>query len=344
MTQPPNSLPLRELPTTSLYFQDSLLGAGFWSDWESCRSGPFSFRFGARLVIVRYATEAEVELARTIRAGGGRVIYLIDDDLQAIVDDPQLPEDYRGRIGAFLSGPWQYLKEHIDEVVVGSDTLSKKMRQVGFDRVTQMDPLWSIPSEKIPSLAGRETPLEIAWLCSRSHAADLDSISAQLTKFLSRHRNVKLTVFFGKNKPKWIRGLRQVENLKPLDWLEYRLWIQSKHYDLALYPLLDNGVNQCRSINKFLEHAVIGAASIISTNAPFASRLRSGDCLFAEPGTWVDCLEMLLAERGQIGDLANQAREHARIISSEARARQIEFWKKRLPVLNIDNSAPGVRV
>lgn len=346
MTQQANNPPYRDLPTTSLYLQDSLGGENLWTAWESCRTGPFSFRFDDRLVLIRYATIEEVELARKIRAEGGRVIYLIDDDLQAIVDESQLPEDYRGRINEFVSGAWQILKELIDEVVVSSESLAEKMRQDGFDAVTQLDPSWTIPPGKIPGPADhdRGAPLEIAWLCSRSHVADLESISVELTEFLSHHRDVKLTVIFGKNQPGWLKSLDQVENLKPLAWHDYRNWIQSRQFDVALYPLENTKVNQCRSINKFLEHAVVGAASIISSNAPFANRLEAGDCLFAEPGEWRDGLEMLLADRSRVWDMANQARRHARILSDEARTRQVGFWKKRLPVIAVDKHAPRVRV
>ncbi len=344
MIQQSNNSPYRDLPTTSLYLQDCLNAEGLSSDWKNCRTGPFSFRFDDRLVIIRYATEAEIELARTIRADGGQVIYLIDDDLEAIVNDLQLPEDYRGRIEEFVSGAWQDLKELTDEVVVSSATLLEKMQHYGFEIVTQLDPLWSIPSESIPGPSNHQAPVEIAWLCSRSHIADIESISAELAEFLSRHRDVRLTVLFGKNKPAWIKGLSQVKNIKPMSWVEYRSWIGSRRFDLALYPLLDTEVNQSRSINKFLEHAVVGAASIISANAPFADRLQPGDCQFVQAGEWSDCLEMFMADRNRILEMADQARRRACIISEEARIQQSEFWKQRLPVIKAGNCTSSVRV
>ncbi|MFK5922818.1 MAG: hypothetical protein QM496_11620 [Verrucomicrobiota bacterium] len=344
MIQQSNNAPYRDLPTTSLYLQDCLNTEGLCSDWENCRAGPFSFRFDDRLLIIRYATDAEVDLARTIRAEGGRVIYLIDDDLGAIVNDLQLPEDYRGRIEGFVSGLWQELKELIDEVVVSSNALLEKMQCYEFEMVTQLDPLWSIPSDTIQRPSNHQSPLKIAWLCSRSHIADLESISAELVDFFSRHQDVRLTVLFGKNRPTWIKRLHQVENINPMSWNEYRSWVGSRQFDLALYPLLDSEVNQSRSINKFLEHAVVGAASIISTNAPFADRLQLGDCFFAQPGEWIDCLEMLMADRSRILEMANQARRRALIISEKAQIQQIEFWKKRLPLVKAGSSTSGVRV
>ena len=107
---------------------------------------------------------------------------------------------------------------------------------------------------------------------------------------------------------------------------------------------MDTEVNQSRSINKFLEHAVVGAASVISTNAPFADRLQPEDCIFAEPGEWIDCLELLLADRKRMLDMANQARKHAQMISEEARTRQIDFWKERLPVINNDSHTSDPQV
>ena len=332
MIRQKNSVP--EMPTTSLYLQDSLRQANPRIDWESCRAGPFSFRFSDCLVIVRYATETEVALARTIRSSGGRVIYVIDDDLESMASDSRLPEDYRSRIGAFLSGYWQALLELITEVVVSSPPLSDKMRDKGFESVTQLDPYWNIPRQEVRRSASSSRPAEIAWLCSRSHLTDLELIADDLAAFLCNRQDARLTVLLGKNLPVWLKKLRRVKNLKPLCWPEYRQWISGRRFDIALYPLRNTEVNRSRSVNKYLEHTVVGAASIISTSAPFADRILPGNCLFAEEGEWAGHLESLLGDRDRIIELADRAQNRAREISEAARIRQIKFWSERLPAFH----------
>ena len=113
----------RPLPTSSLYLCDALSQSGLVENWERRRTGPFSFRFGHHLVVVRYARGEDLEAVRAAKTEGGSVLYVVDDDLAAIAEAPGVPKDYAERVRDFIEGPWLDLAASVDEVVVSSPVL-----------------------------------------------------------------------------------------------------------------------------------------------------------------------------------------------------------------------------
>jgi hypothetical protein len=83
-------------------------------------------------------------------------------------------------------------------------------------------------------------------------------------------------------------------------------------FHLALYPLRPSRVNEARSANKLYEHALAGAASLLSRNPALEAAGNSIEDLFVEagPDAWRERIEEDLANPAAWQRRAEQTRRH----------------------------------
>lgn len=317
---PGNRRPV-DLPSTSLYLKDALARSGFHPDWSALQDGDYRFRREGLSVIVRYASDEELADMAT------PYVYVIDDDLPAICRDESLPAEYRDRIRAFVDGPWKKIVEDALEVVVSSETLRDCYEELG--KKTQcLLPYWNTLDRAVPSASrGRKT--RIAWLGTRSHTRDLESVSSQLHSFLAENRPTRFTVLSGKHMTDTIKDLPGLRNLKPLPWNDYRQWLEKQKFDIVVHPLLDTPVNRARSISKWTEIVTTGAVPLISRCSPWIDWLGDAAADFlVEPDEWEERLTFLCDHPEERKRLASRAREIAEVENGKAYASQVRYWSR----------------
>lgn len=330
--------PDRLLPTMSLYLFEALRSERmeFQEPLESL--GPHLFRCGDTLICVRYATNEEIDQIEACGNGSSAtsLIYLVDDFLEAIPEDQNLPDDYRKKIGEFIDNRFSRILERADSLVVSSPFLAEHYRSTTGKPVHLLSPFW--PVEWAPldhQIRDRQDPFSINWTATRSHLTDLESIRPAIETFLKNHPNASLTVRCGDHLPGWLETLPRVNNLKPLSWTEYRQQIETQQTHAALYPVLDTPVNRARSTNKIMEHAMLGAVSLFSENVPFSGQLESDTDAFLIPGNpeaWLEKLEFLIAHPDASREIAVAGLRKAVYLARRAKQEQIQFWQKRLPL------------
>jgi hypothetical protein len=116
-------------------------------------------------------------------------------------------------------------------------------------------------------------------------------------------------------------------------WAIYRAGLTGRRYHLALYPLLTSPFNQARSVNKLIEHGVVGAGAIYSLGWPEAWRAAhsgAGLVLHNRRGDWLAAILHLLDRPEDLRDLAAAALALAGRLNRPEPQRQL--WAELLGV------------
>jgi hypothetical protein len=319
---------LDRLPTTDLYFLNPLRAlrrttAGRRGLPPVQNLAPNVYAVGSTGVIVRYGREGDIDRLR--HAGTKQLIYIADDDFAAGAKDEQLPGNYRKKLAAFAHGPWPKLRDAADIVIVPGSILAAAYGK----KASIVSPAWHRPPASTEHF--RPGRIEIVHLGTGSHAADVAALAPTLADALSAYPHASLTLFSGERTPEPLRKHPQVRVRRPMAWWRYKLSLPRMRYHLALYPLADTAFNRARSANKLYEHALVGAASLLSPNA--ALREAAGQDLahlFVEGGVreWASRLMADLADPEALRRRADATRGH--IAADDPMARSTAAWRGML--------------
>lgn len=323
-------LALREfftrLPTADLYLHNPLAELGRHGGRVArprCVS-PNAYLAGRTGVVVRYGRAADIGMLR--QSGAARIVYIADDDFLAGADDRNLPERYRRKLGDFALRHWPALRDAADIVVVPGAVLAG---QYGM-KAQIMPPVWHEAPAPLDHFADAPT-IEMVHLGTGSHGADLAPLAPLLAGTLNEHPSLRLTLFAGDAAPAALKHHAQVRVRRPMPWWRYRRALPRLRFHLALYPLADTPFNRARSANKLYEHALVGAASLMSPNPALRDAAGSDlAAIFVEggPEDWAKRLAALLARPSALREIAEAAR--MRILAAEPARRAADGWREIL--------------
>ena len=313
-----------EGPTIDLYFMNAC--AEFLSPHGPVeRFGPGVFASPEATLIIRHAGGAETVPERR------RLFYVIDDDVEAAVCGTDVPLDLRAKYALFERRHGRSLLARGAEAVVSSDALGVTLAPLARC-VHRIWPVW--PDALLQSAPAREKgcgrPVRLAYLGSAAHRRDAAFALPILARVLAARSDVELHIAANHRLGTLARHPR-VRLIKATDWPGYRAWLGAARLDIAIYPLLPGAVNRARSVNKLIEHAVAGAATVCSQDWPEAERVvrrRAGISLPPEPDAWVGTLLELIDDRAHTHALAQAGRRLALDLNSPGRQRQ--FWRHAL--------------
>jgi hypothetical protein len=317
---------LNRLPTTDLYFLNPLRT---WkaSDPDAAalprieNLAPNVYAVGRTGVIVRYGRERDVD--RLTRAGVRQIVYIADDDFVAGSEDARLPARYREKLAAFAQGGWPTLRDAADIVIVPGAVLAESYGP----KARILPPAWHRPPAPSHRFA-RGGPIKVAHLGTGSHIADLAAFAPAIAEVLSAHPHARLTLFSGERAPPPLKEHGQVRLRPPMSWWRYKLSLPRMRFHLALYPLADTSFNRARSANKLYEHALVGAASLMSPNPALREAAGPGLAgLFVEGGAqdWAARLEADLSDPQAVRQRAEATR--ARIGATDPLQDSIRAWR-----------------
>lgn len=328
-------LPAR--PTTDLYFLNACrsgLGRypllGGVSGAPLRRIGANSFLTGHHAVVSRGDAPAVVDAI--LRDDTLQLTYVIDDDLAAAESDASLPTDYRDRLIALRDGQHRALVARADTIVVCSDHLAERYRSCAAE-VKVLDPYWSDRLADDWHFAAMQEGglIDVAYLGSVTHGADRAFVFEVMAHLLERNARMRLTLISSKPLGNALDHHARVRRLRPLPWWLYRHSLRRRRYHLALYPMLDTPFNRGRSLNKLIEHAVVGAVGVYSRDWCYADRVTDGETGFLAENTvdaWVAAVELALADPQKLRRMQGKARAAATLLNDPAPQRR--FWSERL--------------
>jgi hypothetical protein len=273
-----------------------------------------SFRVGQSIVVVRCAPKPE---------GCGSYVALIDDDVEAIIADEKMPTDYRKR----LHSAWQKsaLRLHPQAavaLVVPSEQLEAHYREKGH-QVIRLDPAWKVP-ELCPELPPRSGRLRVGFLGTRSHLPDLELLRPTLE---DASRDWEFHHFLGSHAPAWLQRLPHVCTRAAGSWPQYKRLIGQQRMEVCVYPLLPTRVNQARSCNKLMEHAMTGCAALYSDSVPFRGKMGDlAESVLVRDDQWPDAIRRILNDPDARREMALKTHHLGHRLAAMARQRQQEVW------------------
>lgn len=268
--------------------------------------------------------------ARTRRSmaahGSGRLHYVIDDDVAAGVEEPDLSAGYRKRLARLRSGVMSDMLAQARHVYASSERLAHRLRPLNA-AVEQIAPTLAAPVADLSHHDGRS--LRIVFPGTRSHRADLEAVAWDLRKFLLLRPEATLFTWLGDAAPSALR-LPNARHHRGLGWPAFRDVLRSERFHLALLPARPTAFNAARSHNKVLESASFGAAPVVGRAMPYADLVEREGSGAIVHGSWFDALVGLDRDRAALRRRAERNAALATRIGAPERL--LRFWCERLGV------------
>ena len=272
------------------------------------------------IIIQRHSDPAAFEAIDQAHSLGKKIVYEIDDFLQAI--SPLNP--------AFNF--WSPMGPHLGRAL----RLMQKCdaMQVSTPRLRNEYGLWNPVIEVMPNYLDKtiwDTPawtaihwdnyykkkndgiIRIIWSGAGSHYNDLQLIEEVITKICQKYPNVHFCLmgYFGEsNQGKNLfqdipsntsicphcKEAGQLEKIPGIDLLYYPSKLKECAADIAVAPLIETGFNQGKSDLKIKEYSALSIPVIASRMTPYKESVQEGYTGFlASTGKeWFDALELLI--------------------------------------------------
>ncbi len=293
-------------PTADLYF---LNACGDWLDAGVTRLGPTVFASAAACLVMRHDL-------RAAPAARPRTVYFVDDAVDEGVDDPSLPFLYRQKLRIAERATLRRVAPGAAAVVASSAALAE--RYAGGAEAHALDPYWSEPfagTAHFAPLAGGDGWIEAAYLGSAVHSADLAFLWPAIGAALAVNPRLRFHLPLRHRLPDRLAGHPRILRIPGRGWSAYREGLAGRRFHIALYPLLDTPFNRGRSINKLIEHAVVGAAPVYSRSWAGGRRAEAAGAGLAvrnEPADWLAAISHLAGRHQTARGLAAGAEALAR--------------------------------
>jgi hypothetical protein len=313
------------LPTTHLYFLNSCADSvsRLFRRGPIRRLGDNCFAAGETVLLIR---QDRPDLMDRLRADPPRrLVYLVDDDIQAAGEDASLPQDYRSRLTRFHAEYHADLVARADTLVVTSDTLLRKFSSHRDVRIVH--PVWhlDLADDRHFDALARGEAVQAMHLGTASHQAGLDFLKPVVAALLERFERFHFTYVGRGPRLGALDAHPRVHRERPQSWRRYRRTLGKRRIHLGLYPLPDTPFNQARSRNKLLEHAIVGAVGVYSRSWPTAVELQGcGILAEQEAADWIAALSPYLEEPQKLRPLAQGARRVLGLLNDAASQRR--FW------------------
>ncbi len=281
-------------PTSDLYFCNACQDAIARGDVQQLSATVFASE--TALLVLRHG--AGFDLQKALR-GRTRLIWFCDDDIDAGCADRSLPGLHRLKLALVDRWAARRIGAQADAVVLSTDRLAAMAEQVAPSRpVHVIAPFWSEPALPLDHFHSPKT-VEIGFLGAQTHAADLLPYLTVIEDVLARNDNVRFHVSSGHRLPSGLAGHERVVQITPLRWQNYRTQMGQVRYHILLYPLAATPFNRARSINKIIEHGLLGGAAIYTETWPEAARIAdagAGIVLPDDKAAWQAAIQRLVED------------------------------------------------
>ncbi len=305
-------------PTADLYFRNA---CGEFLDGPVRQFGPTVFASHAACLVMRHALRAgPLPLRR-------RLVYMIDDDVDAGIEDESLPYLYRQKLRMVEQPVGKRMTRVAGVAVVSSAALVRLFEPVMTTHLVQ--PYWSETLASLghfDALSDPDAAVDLAFLGSIVHRRDLEFLYPVLASLLARHENLRVHIPERHSLPAAFDRHPRVLRIPGLGWTAYRAGIARRRFHIALYPLLDSPFNRARSVNKLIEHAVTGAAPIYSADWAESGRLMregAGICVPNSQEDWIEAASQLIRAPQRARNVARNARRLAAKLNDPAPQRKL---------------------
>ena len=261
------------------------------------------------IVAVRYLPRPWLKPLARLRAGGARLVLLLDDDLLDPAAMRPLPRDYRRRLWQRIGRLGPRLPYLVDQLWVTSEQLVHKYAHLGTEQ---------LPLHPHPDLISERPRLQLAYLGTSVHEAEFVWLLPMLEQLQRRHRHTHVELFGDLELNRRFRQLPRVRILHPMRWSNFLAETGAGRIDILLTPLLATTFNAARAPVKLIDAARSGAAGLYSNRPPYRGFVRHGvDGLLLDddPASWLAALDRLIGDPQERLRLAEAARKRALALS-----------------------------
>lgn len=310
----------RPSPSAALYLCNALHGA----PGLRVRSHTV-FDTDDAVVVVRHDAGAPVP-----RSERRRLIYVLDDAIFAGLSDRSLPLAYRAKLALVECASARRLLPRAETVVVSTAEVAEAIPSNLLrpsTAVVQIAPYWDAALSSLRHHAPG-VPLRIGFTGGQTHAAMLTFSAPALAAVLAAHSDATLVMAPGHRPPASLRGHPRLRR-EGGSWEAYRSALPTLWRHIVLYPTPDTPFARARSVNKLIEHAIIGAAAIYSERWQWAqTAAAAGAGLVAphKPAAWRDAAMALAADPALARQLAQRALALAARLNDPAAQRAL-WWR-----------------
>lgn len=313
-----------ESPTADLYFRNAcgdLIGAGVE------QLAPTVFASERACLVIRHDLNAGRLPPRR------RLIYLLDDDVEAGATDASLPFLYRQKLRVVEGAAARRLRRFAGVAVVSSPALARRFQPLMETHLLR--PYWSEPMRGLAHFEGAATGgwIDMAYLGSATHRADFAFLVPVVRALLLRHPRLRLHLSLEHRLPGDLEEEARVVRIPGASWGAYRRALAERRFHIALYPLLDSPFNRARSPNKLIEHAVVGAAPVYSETWREAGRAvvqGAGIAVPNHPEYWIEAVNGLIERPDEMRRTAQAAQRLAAVLNSAEDQRRL--WRSLLDI------------
>jgi hypothetical protein len=269
---------------------------------------------GLDRLIVQRAACPSLDLAEALvqacRALALPLILDLDDALLALPAEHPERERYAPALPAL-----HHLLAAADLRVFSTVTLAAQCQTFGGARAVLANGLdaeaWAGP-ERFPR-SEAEGPLQLLYMGSRTHDADLSLILPELDALAAQHPQAfRLTLVGGLSQPLQRPWLHVVDvPMESRRYPRFVRWLRRlPRHDLGLAPLVENAFNAAKSDVKLLDYAALGLPSLCSPGPAYQGLLDAGLALAAEPGQWAEQITWAGCHRRRLRRLAQAVHRH----------------------------------
>ena len=320
-----NLLSAPHSPTADLYFKNACPD---FLKHQVQQLAPTVFASRTACLVMRHAMRAGALPERR------RLIYMIDDDVDAGTRDATLPFIYRQKLRLVEESARRQLTRDANVAVVASQHLADLFEPQLETHLLR--PYWSealSPLDHFDTIRDESGPVDLAYLGSVVHRHDLEFLFPVLAALLARHPNLRVHIPARHSLPAGFARHPRVYRIPGLGWGAYRAGLADRRFHIALYPLLDTPFNRGRSINKLIEHAVVGAAPLYSADWVHSGLTVHGISSILLPNTvraWIEETSALIRAPHRARYLAYGAQRLAARLNDPAPQRRL--WARLLDV------------
>lgn len=247
-----------------------------------------------------------LDLIRTLRRAGSRIIYTLDDDLLGL----NLPPARANAVRMFA--------RFADGVIVSTEPLAGRMRSLNSNVLVVPnqidDTLFGPPRE--PRDAGEVVTM--GYMGTLTHLNDLLSILEPLRRALHEQKGkLRLELVGVSENPHVLELFNGLPvELKKADghvaYDRFVPWVkQNLQWDFALAPLAPSAVNECKSDLKFLDYGALSIPGVFSASTTYSDTVRHNEngLLAANADEWCSNIKLMAQDADMRRRLALAARD-----------------------------------
>jgi hypothetical protein len=262
------------------------------SQWTSRLDVSKALRYDV-LWIQLITSDVLTEIARQAQSQGVRIVYDLDDRLDAIPDENQAKTVYgtpekQAEIDAMI--------RVADMVTVTTEPLAAHLRRKYPGKLVRI-----LPNMVTANVAPRRQPpnpafVRILWAGSATHKRDLAIIAPAIGTLLRERAGKVRFTLFGERLPEALKDCYDLIDLKrPVDFADYHDALAECAADFGIVPLEANEFNTGKSGLKGLEYASAAYPLLCSPAAEYPALVEAGFPVeLVADGDWLPALRRMV--------------------------------------------------